>query len=434
MISPLTPGPWCVAATEDRMRRDAGWHQKSGRWARSLGHRGVRVRLFQKRKDGVFYRDVWCPGGVDRKSLGTTESHEAEKLGLALLGELVTKGKELRDGALFLGELWRRFSAECPQWLDNEAHTRDDDEGRIAVIIAHFGDMYDVRNLSAAEVQLYAAARRRGGIKVDTERVTKAVRARSVAADLRLLKQMLRWATTVRMKAGRERLLDRDPLVGVTIDREKDPNRPLATWDRFEKTREAIHALRDGAETDEARLKWTRLELALVLAEATGRRRGSICGLAWEDVDLTRAVITWRAETEKTRRTAEVGIPLKLLEELKRFRQVFAEYGGLQTLRGWLFPSQSDSTRPIHPDLLSRWLLKAEGEAKLPKLRGGLWHPFRRGWATARKHHPVKDVAAAGGWKDINTLLTSYTAADSETVLAVMSEERKIREVAVRLG
>src|SRR5687767_14438366 len=66
MISPLMPGPWCVAATEDRMRRDAGWHQKGGRWARSLGHRGVRVRLFQKRKDGTFYRDVWIPGsGVD---------------------------------------------------------------------------------------------------------------------------------------------------------------------------------------------------------------------------------------------------------------------------------------------------------------------------------------------------------------------------------
>src|SRR5262245_12098647 len=130
-MSPPTPGPWCAVAMEERMRRDAGWRQKGGRWARSLGHRGVRVRLFQKRKDGTFYRDVWIPGsGVDRRSLGTADRKEAEKFGLALLGELVTKGKELRDGALFLGDLWRRFSDECPQWLDNEPHTRDDDEGR----------------------------------------------------------------------------------------------------------------------------------------------------------------------------------------------------------------------------------------------------------------------------------------------------------------
>ena len=76
--------------------------------------------------------------------------------------------------------------------------------------------------------------------------------------------------------------------------------------------------------------------------------------------------------------------------------------------------------------LFSTWLLVAERHAGLPKLEGGLWHPYRRKWATERKHRPLKDVAAAGGWKDIDTLLRCYQQPDEDTVLAVMSEERKL--------
>jgi hypothetical protein len=73
----------------------------------------------------------------------------------------------------------------------------------------------------------------------------------------------------------------------------------------------------------------------------------------------------------------------------------------------------------------------AERVARLPKLEGGLWHPYRRKWATERKHLPLKDVAAAGGWKDTETLLTCYQQPDNETLLAVMSEQRKVRETAL---
>jgi hypothetical protein len=66
---------------------------------------------------------------------------------------------------------------------------------------------------------------------------------------------------------------------------------------------------------------------------------------------------------------------------------------------------------------MDRWLEAAERKAGVEKLEGGLWHPYRRKWATERKHHLLKDVAAAGGWKDVGTLLTCYTAADDETVL-----------------
>lgn len=52
--------------------------------------------------------------------------------------------------------------------------------------------------------------------------------------------------------------------------------------------------------------------------------------------------------------------------------------------------------------------------------RGSLWHAFRRKWATEQKHYPIVDVAVAGGWKDLTTLLTCYQQPDHATMRAVM--------------
>ena len=52
--------------------------------------------------------------------------------------------------------------------------------------------------------------------------------------------------------------------------------------------------------------------------------------------------------------------------------------------------------------------------SRAPQPDGILWHAFRRLWATERKTMPVKDVAAAGGWKDITTLIDCYGQPDEE--------------------
>lgn len=121
-----------------------------------------------------------------------------------------------------------------------------------------------------------------------------------------------------------------------------------------------------------------------------------------------------------------IPVPESLANEVKGFRvKLGGAFGVL------VFPSAKDRNVPVSADNLSDWLLKAEMHAKLPKLKGGLWHPLRRAWATSRKHLPVSDVAQVGGWKDIGTLLRCYTQADNHTMLAVMNEPTKVSEKAV---
>ncbi len=95
--------------------------------------------------------------------------------------------------------------------------------------------------------------------------------------------------------------------------------------------------------------------------------------------------------------------------------------------RGWLFPAEKDASKYIDVWVMSKYLRKAYELADLERQPGGLWHPFRRKWATERKGMPVVDVAAAGGWKDPTTLLKCYQQPDEATIRCVMLEAPKLR-------
>lgn len=101
---------------------------------------------------------------------------------------------------------------------------------------------------------------------------------------------------------------------------------------------------------------------------------------------------------------------------------------GIGALSVPLFPSPTDPTEPISRHLADKWLREAEKMAKLPPQNGGLWHPYRRKWATERKHLPDVDVAAAGGWKSVEALKQSYQHADPETMLQVVLSGGELRE------
>lgn len=75
---------------------------------------------------------------------------------------------------------------------------------------------------------------------------------------------------------------------------------------------------------------------------------------------------------------------------------------------------------PIRRETAANWLLKAEQLAQVPKVAGGVFHPYRRLWSSERKHLPDVDVAAAGGWRDTQALRLSCQHADPATVLRVV--------------
>jgi integrase len=415
-------------ARKPRKASRTEWHQHKGLWSRSLGNRGMRLRLFEKRSGGGFYRSVWIPGqGFSRKSLGTTERNEADKLGRALLAALLRNENVTASGALMLGDLWARYKRDAVTFLDNHEKTRLDDSGRATVLLGYFGEDCEVCKLTEADQSAFIKKRLAGGIKhgkdkSGKDKLTKPVRSRSSEADLKLLHSMLNWARTVRVHGG-NRLLEQNPLDGIRKPHEKNPRRPVATFERFQATRTAIQQLAEESKTDPERRKWLRLELALVIAEATGRRLGSIRQLGWPDIDFSGETIRWRADTDKKGKAWAIPLTPALRDELKLFRlKLGGAFGGL------VFPSESDANEPIRSDVFAKWLLAAEERAGLPKLAGSLWHAYRRSWATARKHLPAADVAAAGGWSDLTTLLRCYQQVDDATLLSVMNEPRKVME------
>jgi integrase len=173
----------------------------------------------------------------------------------------------------------------------------------------------------------------------------------------------------------------------------------------------------------------------LDLVESLGWRVSAICQLRASDVDRRPAPQAPLGRIRKAGRFDKEGIeqwlPLSAAARaaIDRLLEVdplvwdwplFLSPKGEEQGRAW--------TRYHARTLLER----AEKKAELAPLEGGDFHPYRRKWATERKHQPTKDVATAGGWRDLRSLEQSYQQVDPETLLAVMSEPRKLREV--RLG
>jgi hypothetical protein len=78
---------------------------------------------------------------------------------------------------------------------------------------------------------------------------------------------------------------------------------------------------------------------------------------------------------------------------------------------------------------VANWPTKYGGTV-LHELEYGTLAPFgsRTAKATERKHLPLKDVAAAGGLRDVETLLECYQQPDADTLRAVMEGGRALHE------
>jgi hypothetical protein len=87
----------------------------------------------------------------------------------------------------------------------------------------------------------------------------------------------------------------------------------------------------------------------------------------------------------------------------------------------------NDPTKPVTRHLASDWMHRAYRYAGIDRQKGGLWHPFRRKWATERKAYPVRDTAAAGGWEDLPTALM-YQQPDEDTLRNVIDHPKSFKK------
>ena len=189
----------------------------------------------------------------------------------------------------------------------------------------------------------------------------------------------------------------------MRFPREQNPKRPVMRHDEYLKLLEVADAVSP------------LLKLALIVAEGTGRRSSACRKLIWRDVRFDEGMIHWRAENDK--KGYEQVIPMSQgVHDALLAQRVLTGAGPDEPV----FPGGKRPTEPCGRHSFDRWLRQAYERAGLKPQPGGLWHPLRRKWVTERKGYPVKDLAAAGGWRDEQTMLRSYQGTDADTVRQIV--------------
>ena len=338
---------------------------------------------------------------MSRRSLGYTDRKRALKQA-SELALLRAAGAVDERKPVTLGALCERYLREMSHARDGSLKTegyRRDCARRAKHLLSFFGRNTEVRLLTPDRMQGYVQARRAGEVS------GRAVRTRSVQCDLVFLKTLLKWASGV-FENGQP-LLERNPLTAYSPPRERDPRRPMidaTTVAKLLAVAERVHP---------------HLPLLIVIMETTGRRLSSVLVLRWDDFDFERRTIHWRPELDKRRRSWLTPMPSRAAEALLKFRA-----GTPHISSALVFPAARRIGEPVSVSVAENWLRRAYALTGLIRPSGGLWHCFRRKWATERKAYPLRDVAAAGGWSDVHTLLTCYQQPDAETLRAVIEGEK----------
>ena len=365
------------------------------------------VRVTEMERDGPLYFVVRRKGDkpcfkqleprTTRVSLGATEAERvkaAKRVALIYIERLATEPEDespaANGGTLTLGQLADKY--ECDGFHGRTAGYKRDATAAVRRVAKFLGDGRSVVSIRPSDVQKYMAHRK--DVRVGGRR------------DLLALKIAVK-------RAIGERLLDENPLAKAQDAMRlegHDKRRPVATRERYE-------ALK-GVASQVAPAFGPLLDLAW----DTGRRLSALLNLRWQDVtleeteDAPHGAITWYAGQKADRKKHEHVMPMnaRASASLATWQK---ETGGIAA--AFLFPHPRDSAKPLHKDIARLWLRRAEKLAELAHVPQGGWHAFRRGWATKRKHLPLKDVAAAGGWTDTATLQACYEHADPETTRAV---------------
>lgn len=393
-------------------------------WSQTVEHSGIAVRVYERVPGGLLYREVRAGGRKDRKSLG----HHDRRLALAqarafaqAVSEQVHAGTL---GPVAFGTVIQFYRAHRLPQLSAKR------QRRVSVYLGtfrrYFGDTLRLDDLDQTRIDGYVAARRSGTFHPDGGHWgDHSARDGTIRLELSILSAILRWARGFRING--KRLLVANPLDGITLPRERNVRRPVASEDRYRRTMAAAPAADPTG----------RFACVLALARYTGRRIHAICQLRASDLLLSAAAveralastgrdtreaaymphgaILWRRETDKLGYEELTPLAVPARAALDAYQRQAAIVGDAP-----LFPCRRDRTAAITRNMAKYFLMRAERAAGLAKLDQGAFHPYRRLWASERKHLSDVDVARAGGWRSTTVMKRAYQQADPQTVLSVV--------------
>ena len=397
--------------------------KKKSQWSKMIDVDGISIRLYERPAGTAVYMSFKWDGRKVQRSTKRSDRREAAEYARRFVHGLVEDRFLGRSGPVTLAQVFRVYFTERAPTLSAKwcAHAKV----RRTLFERAWGATAHVQDICQTHVDQYVAARRKGSLSPDHTKKRKAVRDGTLDGDFRWLSSVFNWAMKHRIEG--KKLLTANPLHDVDWPKEKNPLRPVASHSRFLDTMKVVEQVDPSG----------RMRCMLALARYTGRRESAICqlhasdilrhpaamraALASQGMDESRAehwehgAIRWRATFDKQGYDTLAPLSERARMELDAYMVKNPRLGD-----AWLFPSPRKDVGPFRADVASKWLLKAEKLAGLPKLRGGIWHPYRRLWATERKNLPDADVAAAGGWRDTRALKLSYQHADAATMKAVV--------------
>jgi integrase len=232
--------------------------------------------------------------------------------------------------------------------------------------------------------------------------------------------RMVRSALTAATNMG---VIANNPFAGVTMPKQPRTTKPVPTLEQL-----AALARDDGAEP---------ARLGVLLAVATGARRGELMAIRWQDIDLdagrlsingqiecaTTPVVRAPLKTEASRRT--IALPASILPELRNARmdaarvalEIGVPIGDLPVL-----PARRDGSAWWHPDCFHKVAVAYLRSRGVPGSVGKLRHAHATSLISNRLN-PVM-VQKRLGHADITTTLKMYTHAlptDDEAAADFMS-------------
>jgi integrase len=401
--------------------------RKAKLWRWVTGSHGAKVKAFERVPGGPLYLGVpLVEGGYRRVSLGHMDRAMA-------MQEAATLAARRQAGDRHTGQLTvaAMFSLYLRSVEGKQSGRHSADTLRAAEMWTRWlGPDYAVSKFGPTAWESFGRLRASGELDARGNLVTDATKRdavgpRIVAKDLKALRAACRRAAIERTNTGAFALTV-DPTRGLELPVERNPRRPIVDAAR-------VDVLMSVADQVMIRVGWGKaarwvpspLPTLLRLAADTGRRASAILALRASDwrPDLgSHGKILWRADSDKVGRDWLSPVTPEVRAELERFRREWLLVGD-----ALFFPAPNNPAKPVKVEIASDWLRRAEKLAGLDPLSGGIWHPFRRRWATERKHMSPKDVAAVGGWTDTQTLQKCYQVADEETMEAVVMQPKRLR-------